>query len=85
MAKQRSSLTENMRVSKPKAGETSTPRTESADMKMTTIHIEAELLTLLRMAAVKRAEHKGGRPSVSDVVRDLLGKYRAEIEAEANQ
>ena len=86
MAKRaRLAATENMRAPKPKAGEKPESQKDQGDMKMTTIHIESELLTLLRMAAVKRAERVGGRPSVSDVVRDLLTKYRSDIEAEAYQ
>jgi predicted CopG family antitoxin len=34
--------------------------------------------------AIKRAERDGGRPSVSNVIRDLLERHRAEITKEAN-
>ena len=88
MAKRaRLTATKNMRAPKPKAGEKSSPRLGfSADMKMTTIYITAEMLTLLRIVAARRAEDAGGgRPSVSDVVRGILEKYRSEIEDEALQ
>ena len=47
------------------------------------MHLPIDLLTLLRMAAIKRAERHGGRPSVSDVIRDVLERHRDEIEREA--
>ncbi len=51
---------------------------------ITSIHIPKAMLTLLRIAAIKRAERDGGRPSVSNVIRDLLERHRREIEKEAN-
>ncbi len=53
----------------------------SADV-ITSIHIPKNMLTLLRIAAIKRAERDGGRPSVSNVIRDLLERHRAEITKE---
>ena len=59
------------------------PTDTSADV-ITSIHIPKSMLTLLRIAAIKRAEREGGRPSVSNVIRDLLERHRREIEKEAN-
>ncbi len=59
------------------------PADTSADA-ITSIHISKNMLTLLRIAAIKRAERDGGRPSVSNVIRDLLERHRREIEKEAN-
>jgi hypothetical protein len=63
------------------------PRDAPADTPadaITSIHLPKEMLTLLRIAAIKRAEREGGRPSVSTVIRDLLERHRAEIEKEAD-
>ncbi len=57
------------------------PANTSADV-ITSIHLPKEMLTLLRMAAIKRAERDGGRPNVSKVIRDLLERHRAEITKE---
>ena len=62
---------------------TKKPKTPAKPEAVTSIHISKVMLTLLRMAAVKRAEREGGRPSVSDVVRGLLERHRKEIEREA--
>lgn len=51
----------------------------------TAIHIPREDLALLRRVAVERANREGGRPSVSDVLRELIDKHRAELEAEAER
>jgi predicted CopG family antitoxin len=42
-------------------------------------------LALLRRVAVERSIREGGRPSVSDVLRGLVEKHRAELEAEATR
>jgi hypothetical protein len=55
---------------------------------MTTVHIPVELLQALRHAADRRAARRakddpngrGGRPSVSDIVVDLLQRHRAELD-----
>ena len=63
-----------------------TPYSETvagADMRSSTIVIPADLLRLLRLAAIARADRHGGRPSVSDVIRDLLERHRKELETEA--
>lgn len=51
----------------------------------TAIHIRREDLALLRRVAVERANRNGGRPSVSDVLRELIDRHRAELEAEAGR
>ncbi len=47
------------------------------------ITLPAELASLLRMAANKRAFREGGEPDVSKYVRGILEKHREEIEIEA--
>jgi hypothetical protein len=51
----------------------------------TAIHIPRADLALLRRVAVERANRDGGRPSVSDVLRDLIERHRAELEAETGR
>src|SRR5688500_2803730 len=46
------------------------------------VHFERGHLALLRRVAVERANANGGRPSVSDVIADLVERYRAELERE---
>jgi hypothetical protein len=53
-------------------------------MQTTSLHLPADLLYLLRIVAVRRASHTGGRPSVSDVVRVMLEANRRQLEAEAS-
>ena len=60
----------------------STRSAASTDMAVTSIHLPRELLKLLRMASINRADIRGGRPSVSDVIRDVLERHRDEIEDE---
>ncbi len=79
MAK-RGSIVENMRVSK--AGAPAPSRTSSEGWASTSVHLPVELLELLRMAAVKRASRQGGRPNVSEIVREALEAHRSNIEEE---
>ncbi len=65
---------------KPRAA----PPVDTSADAITSIHIPKAMLTLLRIAAIKRAEREGGRPSVSNVICDLLERHRREIEKEAN-
>ena len=53
------------------------------DMITATVNLPREMLTLLRRVAVNRADTAGGRPSVSDVVREILEKHRDDLEDEA--
>jgi hypothetical protein len=52
-------------------------------MQVTSLHLPADLLYILRMVAVSRASKFGGRPSVSDVVREFLESHRSQFDAEA--
>ena len=61
----------------------STRSAASTDMAITSIHLPRELLRLLRLASIDRADRHGGRPSVSDVIRDVLERHRDELEDEA--
>ena len=88
MARKRSTLTaENLVVPKQDQAENTPPATRrttaSAGMAITSIHLPRELLKVLRMASINRADQRGGRPSVSDVIRDVLERHRDEIEEEA--
>lgn len=47
------------------------------------ITLPAELTSLLRMAADKRAFWEGGEPDLSKYVLNILEKHREEIELEA--
>lgn len=69
-------------------GRNSAPRRSRAltDAGATTaIHIPRDDLHLLRLVSVARANRQGGRPSVSDVLRDLINRHRAELEREAGE
>ncbi len=81
MAK-RGSIVENMRVSKAGAPARAVSRTSDEGWASTSVHLPVELLELLRMAAVKRASRQGGRPNVSEIVREALEAHRKEIEGE---
>jgi hypothetical protein len=59
-------------------------------MTTSTIHMPLDLLNALRLAAVRRAERRaladtakgrGGRPSVSEIVVEILSQHRDEIDA----
>jgi hypothetical protein len=62
---------------------------QQAAMTTSTIHLPVELLGALRAAANRRADRKmredprgrGGRPSVSEIVVELLTKYRDELDS----
>jgi hypothetical protein len=49
----------------------------------TAVHIPKDHLALLRRVAVERANRDGGRPSVSNVLRDLIEANRTALEREA--
>jgi predicted CopG family antitoxin len=40
---------------------------------------------LLRRVSIERANRQGGRPSVSNILRELIEQHRAELEAEAER
>lgn len=52
-------------------------------MTTTAIYIPKDAHALLRLVAVRRANAGSGRPSVSDVITDLVERHRDELEAEA--
>ena len=54
-------------------------------MQTTSLHLPSDLLNLLRMVAVTRASRRGGRPSVSNVVRELLESHRPQFEDETSR
>jgi transketolase N-terminal domain/subunit len=56
---------------------------ESDQMQTTAIHIRREDWNLLRSVAYRRAEHTGGRASVSEVVRTLIEAHRNDLVKEA--
>ena len=73
-----------LKVVKPKAGGDQKPLVSArGDMTTATVNLPREMLTLLRRVAVNRADTAGGRPSVSDVVREILEKHRSDLEEEA--
>lgn len=65
------------------------PERPAAPMTTSTIHLPVELLGALRAAANRRADRKmrddargrGGRPSVSEIVVELLTRHRDELDA----
>jgi len=59
---------------------------ELTDRSVTTaIHLPKDDLALLRRVAVERANRDGGRPSVSDVLRELIETHRAKLEGETRR
>jgi hypothetical protein len=67
------------------AGRKARPNELTRSSETTAVHLPREDLALLRRVAVERAIREGGRPSVSDVLRGLIEKHRAELEAEATR
>jgi hypothetical protein len=51
----------------------------------TAVHLPREDLALLRRVSIERANRQGGRPSVSNILRELIEQHRAELEAEAER
>ena len=49
----------------------------------TGLNMPAELLSLLKAVAMKRAKERGGRPSVSAISTELAEAVRADLEKEA--
>jgi len=83
MASKAGKITDHMLVGKlGEAGKA--PALPSGDMATASIHLSADLLMTLRMVANRRARTAGGRPSVSDVVREILDQHRDELVAEAS-
>lgn len=53
--------------------------TTSDEWKTTAMHLRKDQWTLLRSVARKRADDTEGRASVSDIIRDMIEKHRAEL------
>ena len=58
-------------------------RTLTDSNATTAVHISKDQLHLLRLVAVTRANQDGGRPSVSNVLLELIEANRPELEREA--
>jgi hypothetical protein len=58
------------------------PAVDRTDMVTSAVHIPKATLQLLRRVAVARAGRRGGRPSVSSVIVDLVEQHRAELSEE---
>jgi len=54
-----------------------------ADTFTSSVHLAREDVGLLRRVAAVRSMTKGGRPSVSDVIRSLIEEARPRLEKEA--
>ena len=84
MAKQKGDESIRMAAkAKAKAGAGGDPATPAADVPMsnTGLHIPTELLTKLRIAAALRVERRGyGRPSVSELIVELVERHIGEVE-----
>lgn len=55
---------------------------DRGDMTTSAMHLPKATLQLLRKVAVARAGRRGGRPSVSAVIVDLVEQHRAEFQKE---
>ena len=89
MANKRATLVQGMKAAATRVAAGPSPAArpgrnrELTDSGTTTaIHIPRDDLALLRRVAVERANRNGGRPSVSDLVRDLIEQHRVELEGE---
>ncbi len=60
------------------------PPSQGGEVEEIKIILPAELASLLRMAADKRAFWEGGEPDVSKYILGILDKHWDEIEREAN-
>ena len=59
------------------------PAAAAGDTVTTGLNMPAELLSLLKAVAMKRAKERGGRPSVSAILCELAEEKRADLEREA--
>jgi hypothetical protein len=85
MATRRTSLAEMHRLAEKAADEVSSQRNAvgSGEETVTTaIHLPKRTLALLRRVAVERANQRGGRPSVSALITDLVEKLRPALQSE---
>lgn len=70
---------------KAKGGKPGAREAVPPGMVTTAIYLPREDLALLRRVAVERANKRGGRLSVSDVIRELIEGKRRELQAEADR
>jgi hypothetical protein len=69
--------------------EATAPEPSEVPMTTATFHLPVELLEALERAAIRRRDARrrgdtkgrGGRPSVSEIVRDLLYRHRDELDS----
>ena len=82
MAKQRGGETLRMAAKARAAGDVNAPVVRvDVLMSNTGLHIPTELLTRLRIAAVNRVGHRGyGRPSVSELIVEIVERHIGEVE-----
>ena len=84
MARKPGKIMDNLRVvKKGEASAGKAPAPPSGTMATCSVHMSVNMLTTLRLVATRRAATAGGRPSVSDVVREILDRHRDELEREA--
>jgi predicted nucleic acid-binding Zn ribbon protein len=65
-----------------KAREAEAKRRASEEYVTSAIHVRKSVLALLRHVAVSRANKRGGRPSVSGIITELVERHWDELEAE---
>ena len=85
MATRRTSLVAMRRLAEKAADEASTQRNTAIpgeETVTTAIHLPKRTLALLRRVAVERANQRGGRPSVSALITDLVEGLRPTLQSE---
>jgi len=88
VATRRTSLVAMRRLAEKAADEASTQRNAALPGKetvTTAIHLPKRTLALLRRVAVERANQRGGRPSVSALITDLVEELRPTLQSEIDQ
>ena len=85
MATRRTSLVEMHRLAEKASDEAATQRNTAIpgeETVTTAIHLPKRTLALLRRVAVERANQRGGRPSVSALITDLVEQLRPTLQSE---
>lgn len=89
MAQRKGSLIGSMKAAKEQAEaeaqDPAAPGRPAGEMVTTAVHLPKATLTLLRRVSIARADQRGGRPSVSGVLVELVERARAELEQEAGR
>ena len=82
MAKQKGGDTLRMAAKARAAADVNAPVVRAGvQMSNTGLHIPTGLLTRLRIAAVNRVAHRGyGRPSVSELIVEIVERHIGEVE-----